>query len=945
MKSVLEVRLLGRFEVSRDGKTIAITSRPAQSLFAYLILNAGTSHRREKLAGLLWPDSLEETARENLRHALWRMRKALEAASSTRFLHADDVAISLKESSDYWLDAAELEKISDSVSADELMAVLSNYHGELLPGFYDEWAVLEREHLYSIFEHHMARLLSLLQEEQRWLDILDWGERWIKLGQKPEPAYRALMTAHAAKGDMSKVVATYERCAKSLKEFRTEPSEQTRMLYQKLKSGEEKFKPDASVLLKEKRKDLPKTNLPAVITSFVGRTKEIETMIQLLGKHRLLTLTGSGGVGKTRLALETSKRLLETFKDGVWWIELAGLNDPSLVPLAIAKVLKINEIQNQPTMETLIENFQPKQLLLVLDNCEHLIGACTQLADQLLTRCENLKILATSREALDILGEVAWRVPSLSLPDSANDFSINGLVESESIRLFTERAQVRQPQFDLTYQNALSIVQICRRLDGIPLAIELAAARVKMMSVNEIARRLDTRFDLLTGGNRSAAPRHQTLRAAIDWSYELLTKPEQILFRRLSILAGGFALDAAETICGFEALQPHVLVLLGRLTDKSLVLVDATSKVGQTRYRMLETIREYALEKLIESGEEHIVQDHHMKFFSELATIAESKLLGGEAIQWVNRLDTDHDNLLAAINWSLQSDNSDFALQIVGALIQWDAWHNREGAEYSLKVVQSPRTSSASQSRAKALNTAGVMQIFQGNLAQARLLLEEALTVSKETGENESYIWALVNLGGISTFEGEYAMAHAYLEKAITEAGTVPRHSTGWALAYLGDLYILQDIREQARQMYEESVAHLRLLNNRNFLAYPLRRLAELTIDSGNYKQATALCKESLELNLAGGDQRAVIACLAGFAAIATARKKAIAAARLFGAVEFFLHTFSASLLPIDEKAYERNIAILRSQLDETTFDVMWAEGNEMTMEEAIEFALVDAKQ
>ncbi len=273
MSIKLEVKLLGRFEASRDGKPIAISSRPAQSLFAYLILNAGTAHRREKLAGLLWPDSLEETARDNLRHALWRMRKALEAASSIQFLHADDVTISFQESSDYLLDAAELEKLNENASTDELIAVLSEYQGELLPGFYDEWVILEREHLYSIFEHHMARLMSLLQEENRWLDILDWAERWIKLGQKPEPAYRALMSAHAAKGDMSKVAATYERCVKSLGDIGMEPSEQTRALYERLKAGKETLEMRTTVAAREKPKGYPKTNLPIPLTSFIGREK------------------------------------------------------------------------------------------------------------------------------------------------------------------------------------------------------------------------------------------------------------------------------------------------------------------------------------------------------------------------------------------------------------------------------------------------------------------------------------------------------------------------------------------------------------------------------------------------------------------------------------------------------------------------------------------------
>src|SRR6266508_4353558 len=362
---MLEVRLLGTFDIKYKKKSINITSRPAQTLFAYLILNAGTVHRREKLAGMLWPDSLEETARDNLRHALWRMRKALESASSVRFLNADDLTIGFERSSDYWLDTAALEKLSDNASADELMAVLSEYQGELLPGFYDEWVMLEREHLSSIFEHHMARLLSLLQDEKRWLDILDWGERWIKLGQKPEPAYRALMSAHAAKGDMSKVAAVYERCVKSLREFGIEPSEQTRALYERLKAGKENPETEPVVPVREKRKESLRTNLPVPLTSFIGREKEVEDIIKLLGKYRLVTLTGSGGVGKTRLAIQSSNRLLSRFKDGVWWVDLGGLSDPLLVGHEVAKAAGAREESNQPMIETLVKHFGSKQSLIV----------------------------------------------------------------------------------------------------------------------------------------------------------------------------------------------------------------------------------------------------------------------------------------------------------------------------------------------------------------------------------------------------------------------------------------------------------------------------------------------------------------------------------------------------------------------------------------------------
>ena len=281
---MLEIRLLGKFDLRQAGNSIALSSRPAQSLLAYLVLTAGTPHRREKLAGLLWPDSLEETARDNLRHALWRVRKAVEKVSSTRFLQADDLTISFKVSSDYWLDATALERVSESASSDELMVVLSEYQGELLPGFYDEWVVLEREHLSSIYEHNMARLMSLLQDEKRWLDILEWGERWIKLGQKPEPAYRALMSAHSAKGDMSRVAATYERCVKSLQEFGFEPSNQTKELFENLKSGKEI--PKATPVSMKLSSNEPSSNIPVPLTSFIGREQELKEIAGLLSASR-----------------------------------------------------------------------------------------------------------------------------------------------------------------------------------------------------------------------------------------------------------------------------------------------------------------------------------------------------------------------------------------------------------------------------------------------------------------------------------------------------------------------------------------------------------------------------------------------------------------------------------------------------------------------------------
>lgn len=956
---MLEVRLLGTFDIKYKKKPVNIASRPAQSLFAYLILSAGTTHRREKLAGLLWPDSLEETARDNLRHALWRMRKALEAAASTRLLHADDVTISFKESSDCWLDVAELEKLSDDPSADEFIAVLSNCQGELLPGFYDDWVVSEREHLDSIYEHHMVRLISLLQAENRWLDILDWAERWIKLGQRPEPAYRALMTAYAAKGDMSKVAATYERCVKALREFGIEPSEQTRALYQKLKSGKENLETGVAVPAKERRKESPKTNLPIPITSFIGREKEVEEILKLLGKNRLLTLTGAGGMGKTRLAIQSANKLVGKFRDGVWWIELVGFNDTSLVPQAVAKAVDVREVPNQPLIETLVENLESKQVLLVMDNCEHLISACAQLAGHLLSECRNLKILATSREALDILGETVWHAPSLSLPDMQETIGIKSLSKYESVRLFTERAEVLQPQFMLTEQNAQAVVQICRRLSGMPLAIELAAARVKMMTVDEIARRLNDRFSLLTSGNRTGLPRQQTLRAAIDWSHDLLSEPERILFRRLSIFAGGFRLDAAEAVCGFRELkQSEVLDLLGRLVDKSLVDVEADSVLNETRYRLLETIREYAGVKLQEAGETNELRERHLEFFATFASIAGKGTVSREQVTWFQRLDKEVDNLRAAISWPVPSVQENEVKQrsmqknqflIVGSLdMFWENRYRHEITQALQRLLALDKLGTPTIERAKALKVGGFLLWSLNRFSEARPFLEESVETAGKLGDLLTVAWSLGYLGWMFDFLGDYATAKTSLERSVAMArslGEDGKHIVMQSLSLLGDIPYWQGNLPEARRLYQESIAFGREIGSVNMLTYPLRRLGYIRLYERNYSEAAGLFRESMELNRQLDHLQGMTACLVAFAAIHRTMGYLEVTAMLCGCVEKLMQQISASLYFIDTVEYDRSVSELKRMLDERALSTAWSKGRAMTLEQAIEFALEKTKE
>jgi predicted ATPase/DNA-binding SARP family transcriptional activator len=941
----LEVKLLGRFEVSRAGKIIAITSRPAQSLFAYLILTAGTSHRREKLAGMLWPDSLEETARDNLRHALWRVRKALDSASSTRFLHADDLTIKFEVSSEDWLDADALEKLGESASADELITVLGQYQGELLPGFYDDWVVLEREHISSVFEHHMARLMSLLQNENRWLDILDWGERWIKLGQKPEPAYRALMKAHAAKGDMSKVAATYERCVKSLREFGIEPSDQTKELYESLKSGREISKPVTAASVRKETS----SNLPLPLTSFIGRQRELAEIAKLLSASRLLTLTGPGGVGKSRLAIQTAHDSIKKFKEGVVWVGLVGLSDENLIPQEIAQALSMREISQEPLIETLMTHLKSRDFLLVLDNCEHLIRACAQYVEQLLTACPKMKILTTSIEALGIFNETVWQVPSLPLPEMQAPLSLKELQEFASIELFRERAGNAKSGFVLDEKNAASVAQICRRLDGIPLAIELAAARIKLLSVDEIAARLDDRFSLLTAGSRTAVPRHQTLRATIDWIHDLLTEPERSLFRRLSVFAGGFTLEAAEAVCRQGMQRNEILDLLGRLVDKSLVNVETDPEINETRYRLLETIRQYALEKLIGTGEAPAIRDQHLGFFLDLAERSEPNIFGRESAEWFRRLDKELDNIRAAIEWSTNSGKAVAALQIAGSLVYFWFAHGLIASEWHDRIQQAlsrPEGMERTLARAKALNGIGFMYWADIYPADKRPELEEALSIGRELADPWNIATALRNLGLLENIQGNYPEARSFLEQSLEiwrDMGPKGKMGSAWSLIFLGDVALNNGDLKRACTLYEESARVLREIGDINFLAYSLRRLGQLAWHEGDHKRAFPLCKESLDLNREVNDPRGTMACLAGFAAIAVLQGQYERAVQILAAVEMQLDSIGVRLLFLDKKEYELNLAFLRANMDEKLFAKFWSKGQVMSLEQAIASGLEES--
>ncbi len=602
--------------------------------------------------------------------------------------------------------------------------------------------------------------------------------------------------------------------------------------------------------------DIISNNLPIQLTTFIGREREIEDVKRSLAKTRLLTLMGSGGAGKTRLAVQVAADLIEQFEKGVWLVELAPLEDPALVVQAVATTFQVREAAGRSLLDLLVDYLQPKSLLLVLDNCEHLVAACAKLASALLRACPNLKILATSREALGIAGEVPYHVPPLSRPDPRRVQSLEQLRQFEAVQLFVERGVHSQPRFALTDANAKPVAHICHRLDGIPLAIELAAARVKVLTVDQIATRLDDRFRLLTGGSRTGLPHHQTLRAAMDWSHDLLSVEERTLLRRLGVFAGGFNLEAAEAICTDDGVEVvAILDLLTNLVDKSLVVAEGLN--GDIRYRLLETVRQYGLERLQESGEVAAVRGRHLDWYLGLAERAEPELQGPDQVGWLSQLEMEHDNLRAALEWAKAEERgADVGLRLAGALHRFWAMRGylSEGREWLEGAVS--RSEDASTARAKAIYGAGALAFDQGDYARAEALCEQSVTLYRERGDMLGVALSLNVLAFLSRDRGDHKRAIALLEQSLILCRELDHK---WILART--LYILaltvrrQGDYKRAEALLEESLALWRKTGDKWGLARSLGSLGVVARFQGDYVRARALHEESLALSRELGDK------------------------------------------------------------------------------------------
>jgi len=867
----LRVRTLGGFTVWRSVEAIGAErwrGRKVAALFKYLLSAPGQRLHREQAVELLWPEAAPEAGFNSLRYTVHELRAILDEPGAVTS-HVRNVGRALQlapgdDAGDDWLDAIAFARQATAALASRdvaaCRAALALYDGDYLPDdLYEEWAVARRENLREQYIALLGHLAMLYQGGEAVGAAEECWRRVLALDPCREEAARRFMATLAGDGRRAEALRVYAALVAALKEeLDVRPDRETVLLWEGLVAADPIHAPPG--------------NVPAALTPLIGRSCEVADVRAALAETRLLTLTGAGGVGKTCLALEVARALAAEpdapYPDGVWLVELDAVADGLLVPVAVAAALGVREEVGQLLPDTLCAALRARRLLLALDNCEHLAGACAALAERLLAACAGVRVLATSRQPLGIAGERLRRVPSLALPPAREDLTPAEAEASGAVRLFVARARVAREGFRVTDANAATVAEVCRRLDGIPLALELAAARLGVLSVREVAARLDDRFGLLTGGSKTALPRCQTLRATLDWSYALLNDAEQTLLRRLAVFAGGWTLDAAEAVCPGGDLAPAwVLDGLSSLVDRTLVIVDADEK---TRYRLLETVRAYARELLTADDERASMCDRHLTWFLALAERAELELIGARQADWLDLLECEHDNIRAALAWAYDRARIEQGLRLLCALQRF--WEVRgylsEGRRWAKGFLSGAGAlplwgdDSASRTlhvtggsgsagdepdppstvpglpvdrrlRARTLVMGGHFAYQQGDLGPAQASLEEGVALYRALGDQEGIAEALSGLGVVVGDRGE-------LGRAVT--------------------------------LIEEGVALYRALGNEQRLAQALNNLAATVLEHGDHGRTSALYEESLTLYRSVGDRQRVGMVLVNLGLLYTSR-------------------------------------------------------------------------
>jgi len=866
----LHVQTFGHLIVWRGAELVPDNRwnrKKASALFGILLNQPTCRLHREQLCELLWPGVAMEAAEARLWNTLRQLREILDipgAEGSHLSWSGDQLLLTPGGDSDpteAWVDAREFDRLVTLALAGEDVGIcrraIERYgeSGDYLPQFaYEDWAVRRREQLRGRFVAVLLHGATLAQDRE---GVPEEAERYLRRVLEMESCHElaacGLMTLLRVQGRSVEGLGVYTRLERSLEELGVEAESETKCIRDQLEEALQA--PVARAVLPPRPESAARTNLLSPISSFIGRDREQATIRELLQTSRLVTLTGIGGGGKTRLALAVADSQVNSYRDGVWLVELAA-SPGGVLCQAVARALGILEKVGEPLRRTLTEFLQSRELLLVLDTCEHMIRECSELVDALLAACPQLTVLATSREPLDTTGETAWVVPPLTKP-GANQAHEEDLLHSESVQLFLARAQAKRQDFRLTQSNAAAVADVCRNLDGIPLSLELAAARLTMLSVEQIAARLGDRFSLLTGGSRAASPRHQTLRATLHWSYALLDEPERVLLRRLSVFAGGCDLNAIEAVCTGGGIETDVTMdVVGSLVNKSLVLV--TTGEGQAWYQLLDTVRQYGKEHLAAWDEEEAIRARHCEWYVSLAEQAKPLLRSTEQAMWLDRLEAEHNNLRAALEWSIGHPGAgEYGLRLASAV--WQFWYMRtyitEGRRW-LERVLADGDGEAVALRAEALNAAGCLALLQSDEAQAEMLLEDSLRHARRAGDRAAEARALTNLGSIMQLRGDYEGSLPRYEESLPifrDRQEMPNAASALYNIGIARLHLGND--EEAQLFLQESLQLFRSTGYKLGMAKALTNLVSIMRRRGDLARARMSIEESMGYLVESGDR------------------------------------------------------------------------------------------
>jgi predicted ATPase/DNA-binding SARP family transcriptional activator len=968
-----------------------IPKRKAMALLAYLVIEVDHPHTRESLLGLLWPEHSTAAAQNNLRVTCSQLQKHLETAQEDAqpYLISNRLDLQFNPLSRYELDVTLFRSLIEACRthahpgqpedcaecAAHLAQAMKLVRGPFLAGFslpdcpaFDEWLFFQRERLQLQITAALEQLADFHERAGDEAEAETYVRRLLEFDPLHEQTHRQLMRLLAGAGRRSAALAQYETCRRLLAdELGVSPAPETTLLAEQIR------------MLAAAQNNAPAHNLPPSFSRFIGRDHEQARIKDLLAtpEVRVVTLTGPGGVGKTRLALQAAHHLVNHFPNGVWLVELAGINNALSVPTAIATALGIVPEAGRSPENTLEDFLRAKSLMLILDNCEHLIESCAPLVKAFSSATPGLVVLVTSRVPLHLEGEHVVRLDSLSTPELKPDETISAFraLQHDAIQLFANLASHALMSFSITDSNATAVAQICHQLDGLPLAIELAAARVRFFPVEEIAKRLHQRFRWRNAHAAGKLSRQQTLRAMIDWSYDLLEGQARLLFKRLSVFAGGWDLEAAEAMCREQEMCADTL---GQLVDQSLVVFgyDPENK----RYRMHETIRQFAREQLHASGEEPLVLEQHARYYEQVVRKAVEKI---EEIT-LRQLQTDHDNLWAALAWALDHDHALALLMAADLGTELKFWELagffKEGRHWLTHILEAT-SGTVSLPRARALLAAAELSSAISDLEYGQICVSESWHIFHQLGDRPGEVDARLTAAELAYFQGSYVDLAALLNETMAIAEEIG-YTTGLAKGgwLLGKLVCTDQQYAQAIQHLMRSTALWRELDQPYELAVALNTLADSLIKNHQYADAREILQETVEINRSLGYQRGVAHALQNLGEVATELKEFPRARELFHeslsirrslglrrgyaysfeglahlaeqenrvarAIQLFAAAHSLRLLigaPLDadvQEQYTETLVNVRARVGDVYYDTEWSKGATMTTEQAIALAL-----